>query len=210
MAEQKNTRTKRIIIVVVVLAAVLAGVSIWYANDYYRADAVALAVVADKDGNADGVTVSKLPDGSLVFKPDNPRAGLVFYPGGKVQPEAYAPLLQRCAQQGILCVLEKPLFNLAILDKDMADGVQTQFPEIKTWIIAGHSLGGVVAADYLSNHKNDYAGIALLAAYPSSDLSGYNGSEVSVVGSNDGVMNRQAYENAREKLPSASPSAPMT
>lgn len=147
----------------------------WYVNDYYRADSTALAAVADENGSSDGVVVRKLPDGSLVFEPEHPQMGLVFYPGGKVQPEAYAPLLERCAKQGVLSVLVRPPFNLAILNENMADGVQEQFPQIATWVIAGHSLGGVAAANYLSQHESSFDGIALMASYPTCDLSNYGG-----------------------------------
>ena len=112
-----------------------------------------------------------LPSGDIAFVPDNPVAGLVFYPGGKVQPEAYAPLMEQCAQRGILCVLLKPTFNLAIIDMDAANGATAQFPNVSKWIIAGHSMGGVAAADYASRHSDEFDAIAFLAAYPAVDLS---------------------------------------
>ena len=44
----------------------------------------------------------------IYFVPKEPLAGLIFYPGGKVQAEAYAPLMQLYAENGILCA-EKDL-----------------------------------------------------------------------------------------------------
>ena len=204
MLAHSGKLAKRMLVAIGMLAAVLAAVFLWYANDYYRADSAALAVVADENGSADGVVVRELPDGSLVFEPEHPQMGLVFYPGGKVEPEAYAPLLERCAKQGVLGVLVRPPFNLAILNENMADGVQDRFPQIATWVIAGHSLGGVAAANYLSRHEGSFAGIALMASYPTCDLSDYGGSMVSIRGSNDGVLNREAYGNAHDKLPATS------
>lgn len=39
------------------------------------------------------------------FVPEMPVVGLIFYPGGKVEHTAYAPLLYACAEKGILCAL---------------------------------------------------------------------------------------------------------
>ena len=201
MTGSRNTIAKRILIALAVVVAVLAAATVWYVNDYYHADNVALAVVADEDGTADGVEVRTLPSGDIAFVPDHPTAGLVFYPGGKVQPEAYAPLMQKCAQRGILCVLLKPTFNLAIIDMDAANGVTAQFPDVSTWVLAGHSMGGVAAADYASRHPDEFDAIAFLAAYPAVDLSKFDGKVLSIIGSNDGVLNRDKYEQAHDLLP---------
>ena len=194
-------KAKRIALIIgIVLVLGLAGCA-WYVNDYYHADDVALAAVTDEDGAADGVTVRELENGSVVFDAAQPKAGLIFYPGGKVEPEAYAPLLTRFARQGITCVLVKPPFNLAILNMDAADRIKKQFPEIDTWFLAGHSLGGVAASDYLSRHTSQFDGIILLGAYTTADLSGYEGSVILMYGSDDGVMDRTKYAEAKSNLP---------
>ena len=203
MVGSKNTIAKRILIALAVVVVVLVAAAVWYVNDYSHADNAALAAVADEDGVADGVEVRTLPSGDIAFVPGNPVAGLVFYPGGKVQPEAYAPLMQQCAQRGILCVLLKPTFNLAIIDMDAASGITAPFPDVTKWVIAGHSMGGVAAADYASRHAGEFDAIAFLAAYPAVDLSKFDGKVLSIVGSNDGVLNRDKYEQAHELLPNS-------
>ena len=62
-------------------------------------------------------------------------------------------------------------------------------------------MGGVAAADYLSRREGDFAGVVFLASYPSADLLGFGGKPLSIIGTNDGVLNREAYESARPKLP---------
>lgn len=203
MVGSKNTIAKRILIALAVVVVVLVAAAVWYVNDYSHADNAALAAVADEDGVADGVEVRTLPSGDIAFVPNRPTAGLVFYPGGKVQPEAYAPLMQQCAQRGILCVLLKPTFNLAIIDMDAASGITAQFPDVTKWVIAGHSMGGVAAADYASRHADEFDAIAFLAAYPAVDLSKFDGKVLSIVGSNDGVLNRDKYEQAHKLLPNS-------
>ena len=203
LAHAKSSIAKRIVVTIGIVFMLLIAGFAWYVSDYYHADENALAAIVDENGPQDGVTVLNLSDDAIAFVAENPPAGLIFYPGGKVQPESYAPLLTRFAQKGITSILVKPLFNLAILDMDAADGIIDQFPDIQTWLLAGHSLGGVAASDYLSRHESEYVGIILLAAYPSSDLSDYAGNVLLIYGSNDGVMNREKYAEAKAKLPNS-------
>lgn len=196
------TRKLRIaLLAIAVILAALVCACAWYVNDYYHADATALEVMADEDGNADGVVVRGLSDKAVAFVPDEPRAGLVFYPGAKVQPESYAPLLESCAERGVLCVLVKPLFNLAILDIGAADGALGQFPDIGMWIAAGHSMGGVAASSYALQHVEEFDAVAFLASYPSDDLAAFEGRTLSLAGSNDHVLNWENFESAQTKLP---------
>lgn len=91
----------------------------------------------------DAVAVQRLEDGDIAFVPGDPRAGIVFYPGGKVQAEAYAPLMRDLADRGLLCVIVCMPSNLAVLDANGADGVQGRFPAVRRWILMGRSLGPI-------------------------------------------------------------------
>ena len=55
--------------------------------------------------------------------------------------------------------------NLAILDENAADGVIASHPEIITWFVGGHSMGGAMASAYASAHQDELAGLVLLGAY---------------------------------------------
>lgn len=169
-----------------------------YVNDYYRAGEPALACMEEP---ASGVSVYELDD-NIVFSPENPRAGFIFYPGGKVQAEAYAPLMEACAERGVLCVLIRMPANLAVLDVDAADGTQEEFPEISEWYMGGHSLGGSMAASYLGDHTEEFKGLILLAAYSTEDLSDTDERVLSIYGSNDQVLNLEKYSENRENLSS--------
>ncbi len=60
----------------------------------------------------DLVTVSDDP--WLTFTPTDPATvGFVFYPGGRVPPEAYAPPLQAIAEAGYTTVVPEMPFGLA-------------------------------------------------------------------------------------------------
>ena len=58
-----------------------------------------------------------------------------------------------------------------------------------------------MAAAYLEKHPNDFKGLLLLAAYSTADLSNENIRTLSIYGSNDGVLNREKYEQYRSNLP---------
>ena len=197
MAHDKRRTARRVLAAIALVVALLAGALFWYVGDFYHADTAAQQALL----GADGIEVTTMDDGSVAFVPQNPRLGLIFYPGGKVEPEAYAPLLLDCAEQGVLCVLVRPPFNLAILDTDAADGVTEQFPEVDEWYLGGHSLGGVAASGYLADHLDEFEGVVLLASYPTVDLSDTSEYVLQVVGTNDGVLNRVRYDEARELLP---------
>lgn len=201
MPGRVKKRAIRVLIGIAAVIVLLLSAAIWFVSDYYRADGVALAVIADEDGAEDGVIIQKLNEKAIAFVPSDPTSGMVFYPGGKVQAEAYAPLLERCAERGMLCILIKAPFNIPLLDTEAAAGLQDQFPSIERWLIAGHSMGGVAASDYASRHPDDFQGMVFLASYASSDNSSFKGDVLSIVGTEDGVLNRDNYATAKTKLP---------
>ena len=169
-----------------------------YVGSYYRADETALRAMS----SADGISVEYTDGGDIVFAPPEPKAGLIFYPGGKVEYTAYAPLMRACAERGVLCVLVKMPCNLAVLDMNAADGIAEQFPEVGNWYIGGHSLGGAMAASYAAGHSDELDGLILLAAYSTKDLTESDLAVLSVYGTEDQVMSREKYAEYRNNLPS--------
>lgn len=139
----------------------------------------------------------------ITFTPAEPAStGFIFYPGGRVEAEAYAPPVRAIAEAGYLSVLPSMPFGLAILAPDSADDIIEAHPEIEQWVIAGHSLGGVMAADYAA--ANDpVTGLALWASYPQggSDLSGSELAVTSIYASEDGLTTLEDIEASRAQLP---------
>lgn len=193
----KRKTAKRILAALLAMLALLAlGVGL-YAGDYYHADGVAVAALA----SSGKVTVEQEKD-MVVFRPEAPATtGFIFYPGGKVEFTAYAPLLLELAQQGIQCVLPEMPLNLAVLDLNAAEGIREQYPEIQTWYIGGHSLGGSMAASYAAKNARDFAGLILLASYSTADLRESGLKVLSVYGSEDGVLNMEKYREYSAILP---------
>ena len=67
--------------------------------------------------------------------------------------------------------------------------------------MAGHSLGGSMAASYISKNADTFDGLILLAAYSTADLTDSGLYVSSIYGSEDGVMNREKYGEYMTNLP---------
>lgn len=112
-----------------------------------------------------------------------------------MEEAAYSPLLSELADNGLCCILVKMPFRLAVLRPDAAQQVMEDFPGIRNWYIGGHSLGGAMAADFAVSKGQNLCGLILLAAYPTKSLGSL--SVLFVYGSEDGVLDREKYSNAR-------------
>ena len=188
---------KKVIGVLLVLVLALGVGGFVYINDYYHAGEEAMAVMGSAE--TDEVIVSQ-KDGMAVFLPrGGSDTGIIFYPGGKVEYSAYAPLLYRCAEMDITCVLVEMPGNLAVLDINAADGIQERYTHVNEWYLAGHSLGGAMASSYLASHAEAYEGIILLGAYATEPLQ--HERVLSIYGSEDRVLNMEQYEEGRANLP---------
>lgn len=155
-----KNRKKIFLIAVLSLVLILAGAFVIYVSDYYRADDLAMAVMQ----NDPDLLVR---DNLIILSPETPvDTALIFYPGGKVEFNAYLPILEKIKKNcGIACILVKMPFNLAVFDAYAADEIIDQFPNIDNWYIAGHSLGGAMASNYASKRPDQVSGLILLGAY---------------------------------------------
>ena len=162
MVQAKKSLKQRLRIAAIITLAVLAvltGGFLWYVSDYYRAEDTALAVLAQEDS----ITVR---DNLTILSPSYPTdTAVIFYPGAKVEGAAYLPLLDQLRQTGVTCILVEMPFHMAIFDPDAALDVIPQFPEIRHWYIAGHSMGGAMASQFASSHPDQADGLILLGAY---------------------------------------------
>ncbi len=187
---------KRIIIGFVVLLLVASiGFVAWTRIDRRPAQAVATALITP---------ATKTAQGWLMFKPDQASdTGFIFYPGGLVDPAAYAPIAKGVADQGVTAIIVPMPLDLAVFGINSADGVIAANPDIKHWIIGGHSLGGSMAAEYAAHNSNKVQGLVLMAAYPaaSTNLSTLPLKAVSLRGSNDQVASQANVEDGLKRLP---------
>lgn len=179
----KKSRKLQVILisVIVLMIAILVGFYI-YTRDYYIADEVATNILEETNPRV------SIKDNITILYPSEDKAlntALIFYPGGKVEANAYLPLLQDLSDQGITSVLVEMPFHLAVFNINGADDVYEHLPEIDTFYIGGHSLGGAMSASYVSKHLDQFKGLILLGAYPTEPL---DIPILSIYGSNDMVL----------------------
>ncbi|WP_244605571.1 alpha/beta hydrolase [Halorussus marinus] len=185
--------------VVVVLAVVLVGAvgAVAYLSTPFHATPASIQSVEDDPR----VSVSTDGDVAVLAPADrNASVGVVFYPGARVAPDAYfetlAPLV---ARTGAVVFVPKMPLNVALLDADAAGEIRARNPDVRTWVVGGHSLGGVAACRYAASH--DVRGLVLFASYCDGDVSDRGLAVLSVTGSADAVLDRDAYRAARSRLP---------
>jgi Alpha/beta hydrolase family len=149
--------------------------------------------------------VSVTNESWLVFQPNgqNPTSGLIFYPGGRVDPRAYAPQAHAIAAEGYLVVIVPMPLNLAVFGAERASEIIKAYPAIQHWVIGGHSLGGSMAALYADKHRDQIAGLVLWASYPASsnNLSDSSIRVVSIYASLDGLATIDKINASRALLP---------
>lgn len=179
------------------LAALLIGTLVWMGMAREPTSEALASLESDE------VVAVTLQPGMIVFEPAGGGAitGFILYPGAGVDFRSYAPVLRRIAARGYTAiVLEMPL-NLAFFDMDAADEAMKRYPDIENWVVGGHSLGGVAAANYAASHAT-VSGLVLWASYPGSDaLKDAEFPVLSIYGSEDGLTTIEDIEASRARLP---------
>lgn len=194
-------RSLRYIWIALVLA-LIAGLAWGYSWASYARPPLDDALAALESGP----TVQVASDPWLIFTPaeGEPTTGLIFYPGGRVDPRGYAPLLREIAAGGYLVVAPSMPLNMAIFNPGAAKAIISRFSEIERWSIAGHSVGGVSAAIFASRNPEHISGLAFWAAYPagSSDLSEAGIPVYSIYGTLDPQADPASVQARANLLPS--------
>ena len=129
-----------------------------------------------------------------------PTTGLIFLPGARVEPQAYAPELRKVAEAGFLVVVLKEPFGFSIFDRDHAATIIENHPEVEHWAIGGHSLGGTVAASFAEDDRR-VEGLLLLASYPSARVERTDLRTTSVSGDQDRLVTPADITKSKANLP---------
>lgn len=178
---------------VVVLA--VGGILIWSQVGVMAAEPEPLAEVRE---NPD-IEITDT-SGAIILSPagTEPDTGLVFIPGAKVDPWAYANNLQGLVAEGdVAVVITKPWLNLAFFDLRPLEAFTDLVPEVDTWAVGGHSLGGVRACQL----AGDADALVLFASYCATDLSDSDLAVLSIAGTEDGLSTPEKIADARPLLP---------
>ncbi len=185
------------VLAVIVVSLVLTFV-VW-AGDALPASEIALQAM-----QSDAKVVVSEENGWVTFSPADdaqPELGLIFYPGGRVDYRAYSPVLRMIAEQGYFVTLVPVPLNLAFFDINVAARVQAQYPDITQWVVGGHSLGGVAAAEYAKGHLSELDGLVFFASYPADDsLKNTDLNVFSIYGTRD-MAGMEKFDEVKTLLP---------
>jgi hypothetical protein len=196
-------RSLLIALLVVLLIGLIAGaVAVFSVNSRNAARPEAVAAAASNEV----VSVNRPEEEDwIIFSPTDatPTTGFILYPGGFVDPVAYAPIARDLAAAGFLVTIDPMPLNLAVLGSNGAADIITAFPEVESWAIGGHSLGGAMAAEFTARYPELIDGLALWAAYPAAgtDLSGLDVAAISIYGDSDGVAMVDQVRDGANRLP---------
>lgn len=197
-----NRRRIIIGVVVALLALVLIGAGGFVAWASQASQPMPEALAAMQSDSSVKVSVQ---NDWLVFQPASgtPTTGLIFYPGGKVDYRAYAPAARAIAAEGYLVVIPPMPLNLAFFDVNAAERIIAAFPEIQTWAVAGHSLGGVAASSFAAQNPDKVQGVAFWASFPQNSMTTFPGQVISISATNDGLSTPDKIEASKKDLPAS-------
>ncbi len=199
MQSHSNSKIKSLkwIFVIVIIGALIWGIQ-W--ATFARPP---LPEAVDALENNDLVEVTQDP--WLAFSPakDAPTTGFIFYPGGRIDPKAYASLMNEIASEGYLVVVPEMPINMAVFNPNIADEIIANYPEISQWAIGGHSVGGTMAVEYTDKHPETIEGLAIWASYPadSADISDLDIPVISIYGSLEEKVNDESIGERKHLLP---------
>lgn len=199
-SKRPRSRARRIVSIALLsvaglLVAGIVGIVIWSQVGVMGAEAGPLASVREDDQ----VAVSDA-GGNVVMSPSSGEStvGLVFIPGAKVDAEAYeAKLSGLVAEDGMTVVITRPWLNLAFFDPRPLSTFTDAAPGVGTWLVGGHSLGGVRACQLAP----DADGMVLFASYCANDLADSGLPVLSISGSEDGLSTPEKIQDSRGMLP---------
>lgn len=200
MTPPRPRRARRILLWILgslgaLLLAAVVGILIYSQVGVMAAEPEPLAAV-----RADERIVITDDPGAIVLTPASAASdtGLVFIPGAKVDPWAYASRLSELvADEGMTVVITKPWLNLAFFDLRPLSAFTDLAPDVTTWMVGGHSLGGVRACMM----AEDAEALVLFASYCATDISGSDLPVLSIAGSEDGLSTPAKIADARHLLP---------
>lgn len=140
------------------------------------------------------------------FKPKRkePTIGLIIYPGANADPRSYAPAARAVAEEGYLAVSVKMKLDLAMGESaKRANKIIDTYTGVTTWVIGGHSMGGVGASAFAKEFTDKVSGVFYWASYPSEffRLDETDLKVISIYGTKDGIATIDEIMASKAHLP---------
>lgn len=195
LRSQRKPKRRWVSVIGGIAQLLLAGLALWLSP--FGAEERALSIQREPGD----LIITETADALVVELEDaNTGVGVVFYPGARVDARGYLATLEPLAVSGYRVVIVKEPLGIAFL---AAGSVRTWIEHdtnITTWVVAGHSLGGVVASSEAAS--NDVQGLLLWASYPASDISDADWLEVgSIYGTEDAISEPNRIRESEPLLP---------
>jgi pimeloyl-ACP methyl ester carboxylesterase len=149
----------------------------------------------------------------LSFQPNEEKraTGFIFFPGGMVQPEAYASLARTVAEQGHTVFIVKLPFGSAPLESQQASVMESALETMRAnasipyWVVGGHSRGAAIASRFALLHGDAFEGLILIGtSHPKEsafDLSNSTLFVTKIYATNDGLASPEEVEANAIYLP---------
>ncbi|HSD06611.1 alpha/beta hydrolase [Flavobacterium sp.] len=127
----------------------------------------------------------------------------IFYPGALVDPKAYVPLCRKIAANNIQVYLIKMPWRLASVGYNKPKELHLFNDKTKIYILAGHSLGGKMAAQFAFENPTLINKLILLGTtHPRNfSLNTRKMAVLKIYGSKDGIADEKSIFNNKSKLP---------
>lgn len=153
--------------------------------------------------NNDTIDVSNTKD-FYAFTPQTEfKDVFIFYPGAMVDPKSYVPLCRKIAENNIKVYIIKMPWRLASKGYNIPKELGLFADTSKTYILAGHSQGAKMAAQFLYENPDLIDKLILIASSHPRDIS-LSDSQIPIMkiyGSRDGVADEKSILENKSKLP---------
>ncbi|MCD8380540.1 MAG: alpha/beta hydrolase [Lachnospiraceae bacterium] len=127
--------------------------------------------------------------------------GFLIFSGAKTDERAYAYIAKLLHENGHTVVIPKQLFSLSMFGTKHGQEIMASNPEIKKWILVGHSLGGMPVSRIAAARPENLAGMVFLATYASLNLSDLDIGTIRITADHDGIMNNDFMKRYDGNLP---------
>lgn len=150
-------------------------------------------------------------DGIIEFQPTDAaptQAGLIFLPGGGIDPHAYVPFVRAFAEAGHPSAIVRLPWRVAPTEGSRTQVWNRVLEVIASWggrpvVLAGHSRGAALAGRFADRHRDALDGLAMIATTHPRDenLSALRFPVLKIVGSRDCVAPADDARANAGKLP---------
>lgn len=158
------------------------------------------------------ITVSENGENISFIPIENKRiTGFIFYPGGMVDPKAYAPMARRLAENGFAVYIVKLPLGSAPLsgqETDVMDYTRQLMDtnqSIQRWVLGGHSRGAAIACRFAYYNNDLFSGLILIGtSHPKDDefdLSNSGLLVMKIYATHDGLASVSEIEETSKFLP---------